>query len=58
MGTDLAPDVRADAGNEIDRQFLSSAKARRVLGWEPQYSLDEGLAETVEWYRAFMEAEP
>ena len=58
MGTDLAPDVRAEAGNEIDRQFLSSAKARKVLGWEPRYSLDEGLAATVDWYRASIESEP
>jgi CDP-glucose 4,6-dehydratase len=58
MGTDLLPDVRAEAGNEIDRQFLSSEKAQRVLGWHPQHTLDEGLAETVAWYRSFMEAEP
>lgn len=57
MGTDLTPDVRAEAGNEIDRQFLSSAKAREVLGWRPRYSLDQGLADTVDWYRSFMEAE-
>jgi dTDP-glucose 4,6-dehydratase len=27
------------------------AKARRVLGWEPAVSLEEGLAKTVEWFR-------
>ena len=26
--------------------------AVRALGWEPRLSLDEGLAKTVEWYRA------
>ena len=26
-------------------------KARRILGWEPQCSLDEGLRKTVEWFR-------
>ena len=27
-------------------------KARRVLGWEPTVEVEEGLARTVEWYRA------
>lgn len=26
-------------------------KARRLLGWEPQTSLDEGLQKTIEWFR-------
>ncbi len=26
-------------------------KARRVLGWEPRVSLDEGLKKTMEWFR-------
>jgi dTDP-glucose 4,6-dehydratase len=26
-------------------------KARRVLGWEPKVSLDEGLGDTIEWFR-------
>lgn len=36
---------------ELDRAF-SIDKARRLLGYEPQYSLDRGLALTAEWYRA------
>ena len=27
-------------------------KARRLLGWEPAVEVEEGLARTVEWYRA------
>ena len=29
----------------------SAAKARSVLGWEPLFSLDEGLERTIAWYR-------
>lgn len=53
-GTSLEPDVQATATHEIDSQFLSAAKARKVLGWEPTMSVEEALAETVEWYRAHL----
>jgi dTDP-glucose 4,6-dehydratase len=26
-------------------------KAQRVLGWEPKVSLEEGLSETIVWFR-------
>jgi CDP-glucose 4,6-dehydratase len=50
-GTDLEPDIRATATHEIDSQFLSAAKARKVLGWAPTRSVEQALVETVEWYR-------
>ncbi len=31
---------------------VSTAKIRRLLGWSPRFSLDEGLRETVDWYAA------
>ena len=31
---------------------LSTAKIRRLLGWSPPFSLDDGLRETVDWYEA------
>lgn len=40
---------------EIRNQYLSSGKANRVLGWEPSYSLEAGLKETIEWYSDFFE---
>jgi CDP-glucose 4,6-dehydratase len=57
MKSPLEPDVRAEARNEIQHQWLSAAKARRVLGWAPQYTLDEGLQRTIGWYREFLERE-
>jgi CDP-glucose 4,6-dehydratase len=56
LRTDLAPDVRATAANEIAHQFVSSAKARQVLHWKPQHSMESGLAETVAWYRDHLRA--
>ena len=54
LQSDLEPDVRADAKHEIQHQWLTAAKARRELQWTPQFTLDEGLARTVAWYREFL----
>jgi CDP-glucose 4,6-dehydratase len=55
MNSDLEPDVRNEATNEIRHQYLSAAKARRVLGWSPLFTLDEALRNTIEWYRDFLD---
>lgn len=54
MGSDLEPEVRNEARNEIRHQYLSAAKARSVLGWEPLFTLDEGLGRTIRWYADFL----
>jgi CDP-glucose 4,6-dehydratase len=53
MGSDLGPEVRDEAKNEIPHQHLCAAKARERLGWRPLYGLVEGLAETIRWYEDF-----
>ena len=50
----LEPVVLSDAPGEIQAQYLDSSKARRVLGWSPAFSLEEGLRRTFAWYRAFL----
>ena len=52
--SDLPPRILGQATNEIPNQFLSAAKARAHLGWKPQYSLEQGLVETIAWYREFL----
>ncbi len=54
MGSRLEPVVRGEASNEILHQYLSAAKARRVLGWSARFSLDEGLDRTIRWYRDWL----
>jgi CDP-glucose 4,6-dehydratase len=54
LNSDLRPDVRNEANNEIRHQYLSAAKARRLLGWQPLFTLDEGLSRTIAWYKDFL----
>lgn len=57
MDSDLEPEVHNEAVNEIPQQYLSAAKAREVLGWKPLFTLDEGLQQTIAWYREFFGAD-
>ncbi len=53
MGSNLTPEVQNQASNEIRHQYLSAERARQLLQWRPQFTLDEGLERTIAWYRAF-----
>lgn len=55
--THLEPVILNRAKNEIKHQYLSAEKARKMLGWESKYPLDEGLRETIEWYQNFLMSE-
>ena len=54
MGSDLKPVILNEASNEIRRQYLSAAKARKLLKWKPLVTLDEGLKRTISWYGDFV----
>ncbi|WP_199245553.1 NAD-dependent epimerase/dehydratase family protein [[Phormidium] sp. ETS-05] len=53
MGSHLEPEILSQASNEIRHQSLSAAKARKMLDWQPLFSLDEGLSSTIDWYKDF-----
>ena len=54
MQSPLQPQVLNEASNEIRRQYLSAERARTVLGWQPIFTLAEGLARTIPWYRELL----
>jgi len=57
MGATTEPIVLDRVSHEIRHQYLDASKARRMLEWEPLFSLDEGLAATISWYREFFSPE-
>lgn len=47
----LQPDVQKTWQGEIQDQYLDASRARQVLKWQPEYTLDSALEETVAWYQ-------
>jgi CDP-glucose 4,6-dehydratase len=38
---------------EIQKQYVSSAKSKRLLQWSAQVSFEKGLKKTIAWYKQF-----
>ncbi len=51
----VEPRVLNEARGEIKDQWLSAAKAERVLGWRPAVRLDDGIGRSVEWYARYLD---
>ena len=56
MNVETEPIVLANSRSEIGAQTLDASKAKRLLGWSARWSLDDGLRETIDWYRAHLTA--
>ena len=50
----IKPIIENSAQGEIHSQYLDSTKANQLLSWEPTYSLEQGLKETIDWYKKFL----
>jgi len=51
-GKDLTPVHVEERPGEVQRLVADISKARK-LGWEPKYSIDEGLKKFIKWYRNY-----
>jgi CDP-glucose 4,6-dehydratase len=51
---DLQPRVLNEAAHEIVAQYLDCSRARQTLGWHAIYQLEDGLHETISWYRSYL----
>jgi UDP-glucose 4-epimerase len=50
--TDVPVHYEERRRGEIERTFAKPERAAELLGFDPAYTLAEGLAKTVEWFRA------
>lgn len=42
-------------GSEVKRLWVDNTKAKKLLGWEPKVSLEEGLKITIDWISKHLE---
>ena len=36
--------------SEVERLWADNKKAKELIGWQPKYTLDNGLKETIDWF--------
>ena len=41
--------------SEVERLLCNADKAKELTGWEPKYTLENGLKETIEWIQDNMQ---
>jgi len=51
IGYKVAPVYKPKRPGELDSSMVDYSKAKRVLGWEPKVTLEEGLRMTIDWFR-------
>lgn len=51
LNVDIKPIYAPDRAGDIKHSNADISKAKRLLGYEPQYSFDRGLSEAIEWYK-------
>lgn len=56
---DISPTIlgKGKTKGEIQDQYLSSKLAKELLQWQPLYTLEEGLKETLIWYNKFFKTD-
>lgn len=51
LGVDIKPNYGPDRAGDIKHSNADISKAKRLLGYAPEYSFDRGLKEAIEWYK-------
>ncbi len=51
LGKDIEPHFGPDRPGDIKHSNADISKARRLLGYDPDYSFEKGIALAIEWYK-------
>lgn len=51
LGKEIEPKFGPDRAGDIKHSNACIDKARRLLGYDPQYSFEQGLSEAIAWYK-------
>lgn len=49
--TDVAPEYKEPRAGDVRHSLADITRAREMLGYEPQVGLEEGLRNTIEWWK-------
>ena len=55
LGVKIRYTIQNITKNEIPKQYRNWEKAENLLGWKPEYTFEQGIQESFEWYRSFFE---
>ena len=58
LGTEPQMTIAPSLLGEVTHYVADLSKARELLGYDPQVSLDEGIARSVAWFREHRAAHP
>jgi len=53
LGTDITPTFSEPRRGDVPHSLADIEKARRLLGYDPTVSFEEGLERTVAWFRSY-----
>ena len=51
LGVDIKPNFGPDRKGDIKHSNAEISKAKRLLGYDPEYDFDRGLQEAIDWYK-------
>jgi NAD dependent epimerase/dehydratase len=47
---EVADERKRPKKSEVERLLADNGRARELIGWSPRYKLEDGIAETIEWF--------